>query len=473
MQIHQLSAHDLAKAYADRRLSPVDVLGDALGRLDRFEPAINAFTLVDREGALAAARASEARWLAGGPLGPADGLIATVKSNVATQGWPLRRGSTTIPADPSTIDSPASARLREAGCVLLGQTTMPEFGWKGVTHCALTGVTRNPWNLDTTPGGSSGGAVAAAALGIGSLHVGTDGAGSIRIPCSFTGLPGIKPSVGRVPAFPASPFGQIAHVGPIARSVADVALLLTLLAQPDARDPGAAAAPMADVGPDLGRGVAGLRLAWSPRLGYVDGLNPEVEAATHRAALALGEAGATVEAVDPGFSFDAAFGPLSVLWNAGCAAILDAIASDARDRVDPGFRTCAAAGAGLSAVDVLKALAGRAALYEHMRRFHERFDALLTPTMPIPALEAGRDTPADGRFGADWINWSPYTYPFNLTGQPAASVPVGLTGGGLPIGLQIVGPPQRDGLVLRIAQAVEAAFPPLRIDEPRRSAAAA
>jgi len=460
-EIARMSAQEMAAAYRAGSLSPVEAAKDALSRIDRFEPAVNAFVLVDAEGALAAAAASERRWRAGAPMSAADGIVATVKSNVAAQGWPLRRGSTTIGAEPAAYDAPPVASLRAAGCVLLGQTAMPEFGWIGVCHSRLSGATRNPWNTSRTTGGSSGGAAAAAALGIGAFHIGTDGAGSIRIPSAFSGLFGIMPGVGRVPAWPASPFGPLARLGPITRRVDDGALMLSIIARPDARDIMHDGAAALDYAAETGKGIRGLRIAWSPTLGFVDKLSPDIRAATEAIARRLTEFGAVVEDADPGISRDAAYRPLRILWDAGCAQVLKGVPAHLQGDVDPGFLRCAAAGAKLAATDVLQALADRAALYETMRVFHERHDLLLTPTMPLTAIEAGVEVPRDGSFETDWFDWSPYTWPFNVTGQPAASVPVGLASDGLPIGLQIVGPKGREDLVLRAAKGVEllAGFP--------------
>ncbi len=300
--IGRMAAAEITAAYRDRSLSPVEVVADALKRIDRFEPAVNAFTFVDADGAMAQARASEARWMKGEPLGPADGIVATVKSNVAAAGWQLRRGSTTIGYEAAAFDAPPVASLRAAGCVLVGQTTMPEFGWIGVTHSKLTGVTRNPWNLGRTPGGSSGGAAAAAALGIGSFHIGTDGAGSIRIPCAFSGLFGIMPGVGRVPAFPASPFGLLARLGPMTRRVDDAALMLRIMARPDARDIYHDGAEPPDYAAAATAGIRGLRIGWSATLGWVERLDPAIRAMTAAMAARLTEFGAIVEEVDPGFT---------------------------------------------------------------------------------------------------------------------------------------------------------------------------
>jgi aspartyl-tRNA(Asn)/glutamyl-tRNA(Gln) amidotransferase subunit A len=459
--VSALSASELVAAYRARNLSPVDAVKDALVRIEMFEPAINAFTIVDAEGAMAAARASEARWMKGESLGPADGIIASIKSNVATKGWHMRRGSTTIGYDAMAYDAPVTANLRAAGCVLIGQTTMPEFGWIGVTHSRLTGVTRNPWRTDRTPGGSSGGAAAAAALGIGHFHVGSDGAGSIRIPASFTGLFGIMPGVGRVPAYPSSPFGILARLGPLTRTVMDGALMLKVMAGPDRRDAANFGAVPPDYPAEAERGLRGKRIAFSATLGFVEGLAPGIQEACAGVARRLTEFGAVVEEADPGFTRAQAYGPLRILWNAGCAHILKGIPAEKHADIDEGFRRCAMAGKEVSAVDLLQALQDRAALYETMRLFHERHDLLLTPTMPVTALEAGADVPGDGSFGTEWFDWSPYTWPFNITGQPAASVPIGLDETGLPIGLQVVGPHGAEENVLRAARGAEmlAGFP--------------
>ena len=232
-----LSATEMLELFRSGALSPVEATRATLDAIERHDGDLNAFCLVDQEGALAAARDSEARWRAGEPRGRLDGVPTTVKDVVIAKGWPTRRGSRTTSEAPATEDAPSVAALRRHGAVLIGKTTTPEFGWKGVTDNSLTGTTRNPWNKEKTPGGSSGGASAAAAAGMGALHIGTDGGGSIRIPCAFTGIPGIKPTFGRVPAYPLSPFGTVAHIGPMTRTVADSALMLTVMAEPDERDP--------------------------------------------------------------------------------------------------------------------------------------------------------------------------------------------------------------------------------------------
>ncbi len=464
-EIHDLTAADLLRLYRRRALSPVEAVKDALARIARFNPVINAFILVDEAGALEAARASEARWAKGEPRGLVDGVPATVKDNVWLKGFPCRKGSATTDTNPMAEDAPAVARLREQGAVILGKTTLPEFGWIGACHSPLTGVTRNPWNLDRTTGGSSGGAAAAALLNLGWLHIGTDGAGSIRIPAAFTGVFGIKPSFGRVPAYPASPFSILAHLGPLARTVTDAALMLSVVSGADERDMSAWNTPAPDFRVGLDEGVRGLRIAWSPRLGTVTKIDPEVEAATARAAAVFSDLGAIVEEADP--DLGAADATIREIWGAVSASVVGAIPAREHAKMDPGFLRTAERGRGYNVTDYLNAYGRRADLANAMARFHERYDLLLTPQMPVPALPAGKEAPDEGGYGDEWVEWSPYTYPFNLTQQPAASAPCGFTSGGLPIGLQIVGPARQDALVLRAARAFESARPFATLSAPR------
>ena len=455
-EIAFLSATDLVAAYRRKTLSPVEVTQAILRRLERLEPRINAFVLVARESALAEARAAEARWMKGAPMGLLDGVPVTIKDLFLTKGWPTLRGSTLVKRDqPWEEDAPPVARLREHGAVLLGKTTMPEFGWKGLGDSPRTGITRNPWNLAHTPGGSSAGAAAALAAGIGPLALGTDGGGSIRIPCAFTGLAGLKPSFGRVPAYPPSVFGLVAHNGPMARSVADLALLMNVITGADDRDAYGLPPDGRDYTKGLDDGVKGLRIAFSPTLGYgrVDG---EVAAAVERAARRFAELGAEVETVDPGFADPAS--TWLTLWWAGAAKAMSVFSAEERRRLDPGLEESAQKGARLSAMDWLTADQARAALSLHMTKFHRRYDLLLTPSVAVPALKVG-ELVADPT-QKEWIDWSPFSYPINLTRQPAASVPCGLTKAGLPIGLHIVGRMHDDALVLRAARAYERTAPP-------------
>lgn len=468
--IASLSARDLNQLYASGVLSPVTVVDDTIARIETFEPQVNAFAVRDWPVTRAMAEASETRWRNGQPLGPLDGVPVTIKDNIAVSGWPLYRGSAVADTAPVDFDAPCAARLREAGAVFLGKTTMPEYGWKGVGDSPRFGVTRNPWDLATGPGGSSSGAAVCAALNLGCIHIGSDGAGSVRIPAAFTGVVGLKPSYGRVPAFPISTMGFLAHLGPLTRTVADAALAMNAIGRPDARDMTASVSEPPDFLADLGTGIGGLRIGYSPRLGGDHLVDPEIADLVRSAAFAFQGLGATVEEADPDFSDPV--DTLMTIWAAGAALALAPYDEATRKRMDPGLVAVAAFGEGLGGAAYAKALLqARNEVSLSMARFHARYDLLLTPSMPLPAFETGRDTPADGRYGeGDWTRWSPFTYPFNITQQPALSVPCGLTRAGLPAGLQIVGPMGRDDLVLRAGAAFEAARPFPRRDRPRGTA---
>ncbi len=450
------TAARLVERYRDGSLSPVEATRAVLRRIERVDPVLNAYCHVDAERALAAAAESEARWRKGEPLGALDGVPVSVKDVILARGWPTLRGSKTVDRrGPWNDDAPAVARLREAGAVLLGKTTTPEFGWKGVTDSPLTGVTRNPWDPRRTPGGSSGGAAAAVAAGMGPLGLGTDGGGSIRIPCAFTGLFGIKPTFGRVPFWPPSPMGTVANMGPIAKSVVDAARMLAVLALPDARDWAAAPRERRDWLATIEDGVGGLRIAYSADLGY-GRVDPEIAAIVRAAARTFERLGAIVEERDPGFEDqDETF---SRHWFPGAAWVVRGVPARKRALMDKGLLAVARLGERVTSVDVVDAGLKRAALGALMGAFHERHDLLVTPTMPIAAFEAGREAPKGSR-ARRWCDWTPFTFPFNLTQQPAASIPCGRTRAGLPVGLQIVGPRYADGLVLRAARAFEREHP--------------
>jgi aspartyl-tRNA(Asn)/glutamyl-tRNA(Gln) amidotransferase subunit A len=454
--ITRLSATELLELYRRGALSPVEATRAVLERIDAVNARTNAYCLVRADEALASARASERRWRAGEPKGLLDGVPVSVKDLLLTDGWPTRRGSLTIDeAGPWTVDAPVVARLREHGAVLLGKTTTPEFGWKGVTDSPLTGVTRNPWDPARTSGGSSGGSAAAIASGLGPLSVGTDGGGSIRIPASFCGIVGLKPTQGRVPVYPPSTFGTLSHVGPMARTVADTALLLDVIGAPDFRDSLALdRQPPVSTELDVSR-LAGRHVAYSPALGYA-AVDPEVAAAVRGAVDALEAHGARVSLADPGF---ASPGPaFDVLWYAGAARLVADIPAGRRHLIEPGLAEAAEAGGRYSVLEYLQALRERSELGIAMGAFHRTYDLLVTPTEPIVAFAAGVEVP-DGSAGRRWPSWTPFSYPFNLTHQPAATVPGGFSAAGLPIGVQVVGPRHADALVLSACAAIEAAVP--------------
>ena len=444
-------ATELVEGYRTGALSPVEATQQALDAIERYDDQVNAFVLVDAEGALAAAKESETRWHAGTPLGPGDGVPTSIKDALWTKGWPTLRGSTMIdPAGPWDEDAPSVARLRETGAVILGKTTTPEYSWKGVTDSFTYGATGNPWDPARTSGGSSGGSATAVGLGMGVWSLGTDGGGSVRIPAAFTGTVALKPTYGLIPLFPPSAFGTLSHAGPMTRTVRDAAALLDVVAGFDPRDWSAMPTPARSFLDGLDDGVAGLRIGFSSDLGFVDN-HPEVDALVRAAVGVLADLGAEVTEVDPGFAdpIDA----FNVLWWSGAAKVLSAYAVD--DRVDPGLRRVAAQGSAFSASDFLDATNVRMELGTLMGRFHQQYDVLVTPTLPITAFPVGQDVP-DGS-SPDWTDWTPYTYPFNLTQQPALSVPCGFTSEGLPVGLQVVGPRHADALTLRVGQAYQAA----------------
>ena len=460
-QLTQCTATQLLTLYRSGAASPVQATEAVLARIAQLNPRLNAFCWVDEEAALQSARESEARWQAhrnnGADVLPLDGVPVSIKDLILTRGWPTLRGSKTVnPDQPWEVDAPVTARLREAGAVLLGKTTTPEFGCKGETNSLLTGISRNPWNLDHTPGGSSGGASAAVTAGLGPLAVGTDGAGSVRIPAAFCGNVGFKPSFGRVPAYPLSPFGSVAHLGPHAMTVEDVALMMNSISRPDARDWTSLPFDGTDYSELLDFGVRGLRVAYSPTLGYAHHVHPEIAAATAQAAQHLHHLGAFVEQVDPGID-----DPLDIttgLWFAGAYQVWQTLTPAQQALTDPDFAAEAALGAQLDANALHQLNQRRGLLGSHLRQFMQRFDLILTPSTAIPAFKA-QPAGHSPMTSEAMLGWTPFSYPFNLSQQPAISVPCGLTTEGLPMGVQLVGPMFGDALVLQAAQALQSCYP--------------
>lgn len=424
-----------------------------LKRASELQPHLNAFVLIDADGAQAAAKAAESRWQKGQPLSPFDGIPTTIKDTTNVKGWPTRYGSHSTDETPANENAAVTDRFLAAGMILLGKTTTPEFGWKALTDSPLQGTTRSPWNLAHSPGGSSGGASALTAAGVNPFNHGNDGGGSIRIPASHTGLVGLKPSYGRIPQFPAdAPFADVISQGVLARTVLDTAMALNITAGPDPRDWRSLPAEARDYTVGLDAGVRGWKIGLSLDLGHVKA-DPEVHELVAAAAKRFEELGAHVEEVGPMFEpLQQHFEPL---WIGGFATRFRQIPTQLHGKLDPGLRALAERGLAITLADYARAFEARSKLARDLALWHRKYDLLLAPVAPTagPLVETLYNSEAFPR----WTKGAPYTLPCNLTGQPAASMPAGLTRAGLPVGLQIIGAPRADEVVLRAMRAYESA----------------
>ncbi|RWA83652.1 MAG: amidase [Mesorhizobium sp.] len=454
-ELNRLDALSLAVAYRKRQLSPVEITRATLKRAAEIQDKLNPFSFLDPENALEAARAAERRWRKGEPLSPIDGIPTTLKDIVHVERWAVRYGSRTTDPAPVHQDAPSVARLRKAGAIFIGQTTTPEFGWKAVTDSPAFGVTRNPWDPAHTSGGSSGGAAVAAACGAGVLHLGTDGGGSIRIPASFSGIVGHKPSYGRVAAYPLSSFGTVAHIGPMARTVGDTAAMLDVISGRDLRD--WTQAPVSF--PSLNV----FRLDWrGKRIAYwkdpcVGKVNSSVGAAIESVLKDLAESGSEIVEI----RLPDQAGLLEIFcrhWYVGAANRLSSVDPAKWSALDPGFLHVARVGQRYSAVERMQAEISRARFGAAMDALLAKFDFIISPTVPVLPFEAGQDVPP-GSAWQSWVEWSSFSFPINLSQQPACTVPCGLTEDKLPIGMQIIGPRGADGDVLSAALSYEEMFP--------------
>jgi len=448
-----MTAEQLLDLYARRALSPVEALKAVTERVARYNPWVNAFACMNPR-ALREAGESEARWMAGRPLGLLDGVPCTVKDLLHLAGFPTRRGSRTTDAAPVAEDAPAVVGLKAEGAVILGKTTTTEFGWKTPGDCPLHGVTRNPWNPQRTPGGSSSGAGAAGAACFGPLHIGTDAGGSIRIPAAWCGLVGVKPSYGRIPQWPHGAFSAVAVAGPMARTVGDAALMFSAMARFDLRDPVCLPEDRRDWRQGLDQGVRGLRVAIVRSFGFEPPLDPEGEAALRVAATLLADAGAIVEEADPPGMPDSR-AVFSRVWGVAMARLWESTPPERRDLLDPGIGEVARSLAGMTAAEFLGADMLRLQAAHAMARFHQAHDLILTACTPTAALEA--DAPTLRPAEALWRDWAPWTFAFNLTRQPAIAVPIGLDEAGMPRAVQVAAAPYRDDLAFRAARALERA----------------
>ncbi len=446
------TARDLAADIRVGQVSPVEVVDALLARIERLNPQTNAFCLVLDDEARAAARSAEEAVRRGETLGPLHGVPVAIKDQMNVTGARVAFGSRLLADVVATEDAPVIAGLRAAGAILIGMTTMPEFGWQGHSWSPLYGMTVNPWNPARTTGGSSSGSAAAVAAGLVPLALGSDGAGSIRMPASFCGLVGLKPTYGRVAMYPVSVSELVTHYGPMARTVGDTALMLDAISGPDPRDP-FCLPPPTEVYLDACEGeVRGLRIGWSPDLGYAV-VDPEVARIVGASVRRFAELGCTVEEANPGFA-DPVWAADQYLW-AGAANRVANRLPEMEDQMDPGFVKAVRMMAERTLFDTARARLVRYDVAAKMGELFGRYDLLVTPTMKMTAFGLDRTEEPYG----PTLAWSPFTYPFNLTGEPAISIPCGWTEAGLPVGLQIVGPRFAEGRVLRAAAAFEAAQP--------------
>lgn len=458
-----LSATQLLAAYSARRLSPVEVVRAALERIEQYEPRLNSFVRVLAAEAMQEAQASAGRWSRGQTKGPLDGVTVAVKDLILTRGVPTLRGSLAVDEDqPWDVDSPCVARLREQGAIILGKTTTSEFGWKGVTDSVRHGITRNPWNSALTPGGSSGGSAVAVAARMASLAIGTDGGGSIRIPASFTGTVGLKPTFGRVSAFPLSPVGTIAHLGPICSTVEDAALLMDVIGQRDRRDwyslPSAGGTFWPLPPSDISRPkVAVIRRLWGVEA------EREVQRVVDRALEALVDTGAELVDCEP--DWPDVRDAFRVHWLAGAGNAIRAMPPVQQEKIEHGLLQNARAGTQVTLAQFQDAIAQRERFGTAVNLLFGEYDFLVTPTTATVAFPAGQENPSRDD-GSHTLAWATFLYPFNLSQNPALSLPAGLSDGGLPVGLQIVGDRHADVAVLQFARRLERELGALPVPPP-------
>ena len=450
-----LPATALRTRYARRDLSPVEVTEAVLARIERLNPQLNAFLTVTADRALAEAQAAERSYAPGGTPRPLEGIPLSIKDNQATRGIRTTGGSLVTKDAVPDADALFVGRLFAAGGVMLGKTNLPEAGWKGASSNRLGEPTRNPWNRERTTGGSSSGAAAAVATGLGPLAQGGDGAGSVRIPAAFCGVFGYKSSYGLIPQ-PSSNADTLAHAGPLTRTVRDAALFLNVAAGADPRDRFSFSSGL-DYLAACDGGIAGLRIAWSPDLGYAQ-VDPEVRALTARAAARFAELGCQVEEAHP--RLPDPWPIADTIWAVAQATSYRENYAEVRDLLDPGRLAIIERGFRTSAVDLADAIRRRIAYHGAICDFMENYDLLVTPQLPITAFAADADFPATiNGVPQTYLGWTAFAYPFNLTGQPAATVPCGFAADGLPVALQLVGRWRDDATVLRAAAAYEELAP--------------
>ncbi|TCO32899.1 aspartyl-tRNA(Asn)/glutamyl-tRNA(Gln) amidotransferase subunit A [Kribbella steppae] len=442
MSLADLTATELLSKYRDGSLSPVEVIEDVLARIEELEPRICATYALDPEGARAAARESERRWR-DGSAGRLDGVPTTVKENIATRGTPVPQGTAATELVPATEDAPAAARLREAGAVIFCKTTMPEYGMLSSGVSTFHHLTRNPWDLSKTPGGSSAGAAAAAAAGYGPLHIGTDIGGSIRLPAGWCGVVGIKPTHGRVAV--GNPYPGRA-IGPLARTAADAALALSVMSGYDPRDH--TSLPTIDDTYTEELTVQGLRVALLLDSGLGLPVDPEVTAAVSSAAAVLEKGGAIVEPIEPIITREMLDG-LDRFWRVRSAADIAALPEDRRAKVLPEIRQWVSTAGDLSGFDVFHGYSQMGAMAAAVTEVFRSYDVILSPVAPITAFRAELAYPTDDP--SKPFEHIAFTVPYNMSAHPATTVNVGWSASGLPIGAQLAVPHHQDLTALGLA----------------------
>jgi aspartyl-tRNA(Asn)/glutamyl-tRNA(Gln) amidotransferase subunit A len=448
-QLHELSAVELVELYRNKQASPVEATQAVLDHIALWEPHLGATYALDADVALAMARESESRWRAGHPLGEVDGVPTMLKENIATRGVPVPLGTAATELVPAHEDAPPAARLREAGAVFLGKTTMPDYGMLSSGLSSFHPLTRNPWDLTRNPGGSSSGAAAGAAAGYGPLHVGTDIGGSVRLPAGWCGLFTLKPSLGRIPIKPPYP-ARVA--GPMTRTVADSALLMQVLSRPDWRDHMSLPYQAIDWQRLDGRELKGLRLGLWLDAGWGTPAEPQVRDAVVAAARRFEAAGAIVEPIAPWCQRSMIEG-VDRFWRMRSWIDISALPEARRNKVLPFIRAWAEGGARLSGEEVFKGYSQMLTIREATVAATQAFDYVLSPTSPMPAFAA--ELPCPTNDVARPFDHIAFTLAYNMSEQPAASINCGYTSEGLPIGLQIAGRRFDDLGVLQMARAWE------------------
>lgn len=456
-ELRYKTLEEMIKMLSQGEISPSELAEATVTNIRHLDPVYNFFSDFNEQKLLENARQlTERKVASNGSGGVLSGIPISIKDLISTDCHPTRFGSRVTENNGPAVDAPSVRRIKSSGGLILGKTTTSEFGCKAVGDSPLSGVTRNPWNLDKTPGGSSCGAAALVAAGVSPVAIGTDGGGSIRIPAALSGLFGIKGQFGRVPIFPVSATPTLAHVGPMSHTVMDSAIMMTVIAGHDPRDPFSVQGPVPDYIGACKKTFRPLRVAWSPTLGYAEPSSEVVELC-QKAVLNLEQMGCVVEQIDDVMPVD----PID-MWvaefYAGVGTRLKDALESRKELLDPAVADVLELAVSQSMGDYYKSVFARYEFREKMRQFFDSYDVLITPTVPTEAFDVGLNTPPELSHRSI-VSWVYYTYPFNLTGQPAVSIPVGLTKNGLPVGMQVVSNLNDEATLFNLASNYEKAHP--------------